>query len=182
MSLLTFCLGSPSSAPPSAAPTPRIVDTSSNAAVSLVRGWLGTCMAEHKQCNIRARTLLPSRLVDVSNHRVRLADTEGKEGAYLALSHCWGRNQIVQTKDANIAERMEDIPWDLLSKTFQDAIIFTWKLGYRYIWIDSLVSHRQPRLNPAPFSHCIVSALYKTTPETGKSRYRKWPKYSAARS
>lgn len=119
--------------------------------MSLARGWLDTCIAEHTQCNIRARTPLPSRLVDVSNHRVRLVNTEGKEGAYLALSHCWGRNQIVQTKNANITERMEDIPWDLLSKTFKDAIIFTWKLGYRYIWIDSLVSHRQLRLGLSSF-------------------------------
>ena len=33
---------------------------------------------------------------------------------------------------------MNEIPWDVLPKTFQDAINFVRLLGHRYIWIDSL--------------------------------------------
>ena len=117
-----------------------ILDTSSYSAVKLVRGWMQECLSKHEECSISNEVLLPSRLLDVSNHRVKLVSTEGQEGFYLALSHCWGPKPIVMTLRANIEDRMVDIPWLSLSKTFQDAIILTWKLGYRYIWIDSLVS------------------------------------------
>jgi Heterokaryon incompatibility protein (HET) len=152
------------------APTSRIVDTSSYSVVRLVRGLLEQCMTQHPQCHIPAQTPLPSRLLEVANRRVRLVETEGHEGAYLALSHCWGRTQIVQTKTANVAERMRDIPWGLLSKTFQDAIIFTWKLGYRYIWIDSLVRPRSLRLSFASPFHLlrlliILSVYHSGRPE-----------------
>jgi len=122
-----------------AEPEPTIRDTSSYAAMKLVQGWIQTCLGEHEACEIRHRTAFPPRLLDVSNHSVKLVLTEGQEGSYLALSHCWGLTQIIRTERANIKDRMQGIPWQKLSKTFQDAIIFTWKLGYRYIWIDSLV-------------------------------------------
>jgi hypothetical protein len=117
----------------------RIADSSSYTAVRLVREWMNECLSKHDECNVGSDVLLPSRLLDVSNHRVNLVDTEGLEGTYLALSHSWGPKPIITTIRANIEDRMADIPWVSLSKTFQDAIIFTWKLGYRYIWIDSLV-------------------------------------------
>lgn len=121
-------------------PKRRIMDTSSYNVVELVQGWLKTCLEEHEECMIPKISILPSRLIEVSNHRAKLCNTEGKMGAYLALSHCWGLNPIIKTLKNNIEERMNDIPWNSLSKTFQDAILFTWRLGYRYIWIDSLVS------------------------------------------
>ncbi|KAH7234651.1 heterokaryon incompatibility protein-domain-containing protein, partial [Fusarium redolens] len=64
--------------------------------------------------------------------------TKGEIGRYVALSHCWGRNPVVRTLRANIRDHKENIPWPSLSKTFQDAIIFTWRLGFHYLWIDSL--------------------------------------------
>ena len=33
---------------------------------------------------------------------------------------------------------LQEIQLDILPQTFQDAIHITWKLGYRYVWIDSL--------------------------------------------
>ena len=44
---------------------------------------------------------------------------------------------LITTID-NIRRLEESIPWDKLSKTFQDAIILTLKLGINYLWIDSL--------------------------------------------
>lgn len=46
--------------------------------------------------------------------------------------------QIVRTTKATIEQMKRGIPWASLSKTFQDAIILTRKLGVQYIWIDSL--------------------------------------------
>ncbi|WAO91487.1 HET domain-containing protein [Fusarium falciforme] len=39
---------------------------------------------------------------------------------------------------ATLTERKSNIPWESLPKTFQDAISLVRKLGYQYIWIDSL--------------------------------------------
>jgi hypothetical protein len=38
----------------------------------------------------------------------------------------------------NLGTHRDGIPWSALSKTFQDAATLTSRLGYRYLWIDSL--------------------------------------------
>ena len=123
------------------------MDTSSYEVVELARGWLTKCQQEHEECNIAKKAPLPTRLIEVGNYRAKLCNTEGKIGGYLALSHCWGLKPIIRTDKASIADWMVDIPWTSLSKTFQDAIIFTWKLGFKYIWIDSLVCLNHSRLS-----------------------------------
>ena len=114
------------------------MDTSSYAAVELAKSWLGACIQRHEGCAIPERTPLPRRVLDISNHRVRLRETNGKMGSYVALSHCWGPKPIVMTVRSNYESHLSDIPWSALSKTFQDCITFAWRLEYRYVWIDSL--------------------------------------------
>jgi len=38
----------------------------------------------------------------------------------------------------NLQDMQEDIPFNSLSRTFQEAIFTTRRLGFRYLWIDSL--------------------------------------------
>jgi hypothetical protein len=59
---------------------------------------------------------------------------------YLTLSHCWGKKEFITLKKDNIEGLLgpSGIPPEGLSKTFREAIYTTKKLGYRYIWIDSL--------------------------------------------
>jgi hypothetical protein len=45
---------------------------------------------------------------------------------------------MLTTTRETFLRRKSAIPWSLLSKTFKDAIIVTYELGLRYIWIDSL--------------------------------------------
>jgi len=45
---------------------------------------------------------------------------------------------IITTTKNTLAEHLRKIPWENLSKTFQDALTITHELGYQYIWIDSL--------------------------------------------
>ena len=42
------------------------------------------------------------------------------------------------TTSATLEQRKSGIPFDIIPKTFQDAIKFTARLGIRYIWIDTL--------------------------------------------
>jgi hypothetical protein len=68
----------------------------------------------------------------------RLFITEGATGKYATLSHCWGKIRFLTTTTESIKKYTTCIPFKKLTKTFQDAIIITRKLGLQYIWIDSL--------------------------------------------
>jgi hypothetical protein len=69
---------------------------------------------------------------------VRLINAESHHTPYVCLSHRWGNVTFIQTTKANLAEFEQHIPWRNLTKTFQEAMIITYGLGLRYIWIDSL--------------------------------------------
>jgi hypothetical protein len=60
------------------------------------------------------------------------------KGDYATLSHCWGSKQIITATRQSIAAFRTNVPWDQLSKTFQDAILISQALGLSYLWIDSL--------------------------------------------
>ncbi|KAL5373840.1 hypothetical protein DPSP01_012375 [Paraphaeosphaeria sporulosa] len=121
--------------------------TGSDASLELAGYWLKTCLDTHDKCrhesNSGANSWLPTRLIDVANDTIRLIETKeavhaGDDRRYVSLSHCWGRVQIIRTLVKNLQEHKNRIDPKLLSKTFQEAVHVVRKLGYRYIWIDSL--------------------------------------------
>jgi hypothetical protein len=57
---------------------------------------------------------------------------------YLTLSHVWGDANILKLQVSTIDTMKTSIPLQDLPQTFQDAITITRRLGYEYIWIDSL--------------------------------------------
>ena len=57
---------------------------------------------------------------------------------YVALSHCWGKTNTAILKKRTLRTMTNGIDWSKLPKTFQDAIYVTRRLGFRYLWIDSL--------------------------------------------
>ncbi|KAK5677194.1 hypothetical protein LTS10_010383 [Elasticomyces elasticus] len=116
----------------------RITNTSSYATVERIKEWMRTCGEEHHLCAIPPASVSPLRVVEVSNHRAKVVYSDGVVAPYLTLSHCWGSSPVIRLLRENIHALQEDIPWTSLSKTFQDAILLTWRLGFRYIWIDSL--------------------------------------------
>ncbi|KAF2096686.1 HET-domain-containing protein, partial [Rhizodiscina lignyota] len=69
---------------------------------------------------------------------VKVVETGRQPGTYVALSHCWGTQQIITTRTENIEDHKKAIDFQQLSKTFQDAVTVTRKLGQRFLWIDSL--------------------------------------------
>ncbi len=88
---------------------------------------------------------LPFRVVDVGSaphngpHPPHLVTTHYKStGRYLTLSHFWGKVKPPRTTLATRDAWHTALPWDQLSKTFQDAIRLTRELGERFLWIDSL--------------------------------------------
>jgi hypothetical protein len=116
----------------------RIEDTSTDEAMTLIKGWLQECMESHDQCQIPDASVLPKRVLSISDGQVRLIETDGQVAPYLTLSHCWGRPPFTQMTSRNLDLLKREIPWTWLSKSFQDAIIITHRLGFQYLWIDGL--------------------------------------------
>lgn len=67
-----------------------------------------------------------------------LYESQGEEAKYIALSHCWGKKLFIKTTISTLKNRKKQIHWRSLSKTFQDAVTITRRLGIEYLWIDSL--------------------------------------------
>jgi hypothetical protein len=117
-------------------------DTASYAAYVRVVDWLRECREKHTKCRASYEPALPSRVLDLvkldQTSTIKLLETGGMRGEYVCLSHCWGNAQLITTERKTLELRKAGIPWDALSKTFQDAIVFTRCLQVRYLWIDSL--------------------------------------------
>lgn len=112
----------------------------SPAALSKISSWIHRCTTEHAACRTAGLSSpLPTRVVDVSDPaNVKLIESSGMTDRYLCLSHCWGEHQPLRTLTSNYADHLSSIPWSQIPETFQDAITLTRKLGFSYIWIDSL--------------------------------------------
>lgn len=112
-----------------------------------INSWLKDCRNKHEACcssggRILANdsTPLPRRVLDVSppDCDLRLYESNGEKHRYVCLSHRWGDSQPLSTTSATLEARKQSIPWEIVPKTFQDAVDMTRKLGIRYLWIDSL--------------------------------------------
>lgn len=75
---------------------------------------------------------------------MRLVDTASFDGInlkeYLTLSHCWGKphEEFVLLRKSNLEAFKKSIVLDDLAPNFRHAILTTARLGFRYLWIDSL--------------------------------------------
>ncbi|OAL48914.1 HET-domain-containing protein [Pyrenochaeta sp. DS3sAY3a] len=86
-------------------------------------------------------TSLPTRVIDVGDEPFsipRLRTSNGEQGAYIALSYCWGTCEVVKTLSMNIESFHQALPLDRLPQTIKDAITVTKRLGFRYLWVDAL--------------------------------------------
>ena len=67
---------------------------------------------------------------------VTVNDTEIPK--YAALSHRWGHSGQLKTTRQSYMSHLEEIPYDLLPKTFQDAAHLALMVDVAHLWIDSL--------------------------------------------
>jgi hypothetical protein len=120
-------------------------NTANDVAMERLLTWLTKCEAEHSSCQ-HTKTVPPSRLIKVSDNGElpRVIETgrrnqEDKDLSYVCLSHRWGastRNSSLYT--SNKSNYMTGIPLDALPRLFKDVFHVVRKLGYSYVWIDSL--------------------------------------------
>jgi hypothetical protein len=96
-------------------------------------------MRTHSACAQTGGKHLPTRVLRIDGPGdVKLHVTADEVSQYVCLSHCWGKLPIITTTSSNLERFQQQIPWRDLPKTFQDAISFSLRLGFRYLWIDSL--------------------------------------------
>jgi hypothetical protein len=120
------------------------ITTASTATIDLAKRWLNECLHQHPACARVAdssKWRLPRRFINVTDGGLRVCDTVNLSEAnprYVSLSHCWGKKPIIRLLQSNLDQLYRRIDFADLSKTFQDSVILTRRLGYSYIWIDSL--------------------------------------------
>lgn len=168
-------------------------DTLSEHSVLLARGWLTECCQSHLACNDTTLTAawFPTRLLHIKEipnkqYHVRLVNTarERPSGPYATLSHRWGQADYLQLTRDTSPVFSEAIPMLKLSKTFQDAISITSRLGIDYLWIDSLCImqdkddlsdwlHEASLMDKVyRYSHCNISASVSLDGSQGLCRKR----------
>jgi len=80
--------------------------------------------------------------VGTATEAPRLIETNGKRDIYVALSYCWEPSPPghppFRLLQSNKSELERGIELSALPPTIQDAIDFTRRLGFHYIWIDRL--------------------------------------------
>nr|OQO32632.1 hypothetical protein B0A51_00010 [Rachicladosporium sp. CCFEE 5018] len=110
--------------------------------VEYFRVYLEKCMLEHTECSGTIGNNLPTRVLDVDgmseSGSLKLMNSTGRSGRYVALSYCWGLSTPFCTTKATLHERLSDIAFDALPRIYQDAVKVTRGLSLRYLWIDAL--------------------------------------------
>ncbi|KAI9640558.1 hypothetical protein NHQ30_010856 [Ciborinia camelliae] len=112
--------------------------------IKCVDKWILKCNSQkHKSCKVPEYSTLPTRVLDLgdpsSNSKIKLFVTNKHVDQYISLSYCWGNiENTLKTTKGNLQDHINGIPWGVLPKTFQDAIILTKALKIRYLWIDAL--------------------------------------------
>ena len=122
-----------------------ISQPASEEAYDKMRSWYDTCRDRHDICNERSFGKGPSRLLLIDRNSTDIANTvrlvecdEGIPPSYVALSHCWGESNHLQTTSDSLDKHTAGIEVTSLSRTFRDAIAICQQLGESYLWIDSL--------------------------------------------
>jgi hypothetical protein len=126
-------------------PEHRPLQPGSDEAYERIRSWYEACRDDHDICNERGVGKGPSRLLFIGQQppdrriTVRLVTCDtGVPPSYVALSHCWGASNHLQTTLDNLDEHTVEIDIASLSRTFRDAIAICQYLDESFLWIDSL--------------------------------------------
>lgn len=110
--------------------------------MEIAKEWLHMCETSHLECLGTDVSELPTRVIDVGIREdwmdLRITQSRKERAAYIALSHCWGGPITPMLTSKTIYNFQDRLPFLELPANFRDAITITRRLGFRYLWIDSL--------------------------------------------
>jgi Heterokaryon incompatibility protein (HET) len=144
--------------------------TASDWTIGLAKFWLQSCINDHVRCP-KPSNYRPTRLLDLTEPaRVRVRETRHlSDVEYLTLSHCWGGANMFLLESSTADSLFSGVELSTMPKTFRDAMNITTRLGYNYLWIDSLCIMqdsnedwmRESRMMDQIYRHsvCTISAL-----------------------
>jgi hypothetical protein len=118
------------------------------AEVSRISKWLEECRQHHRKCipTHQNGTLRGLRVIDCIG---RCVVTAPAACSYVALSYVWGESLGYEQLFSNVETNN-------LPQTIQDSIEVTWKLGFRYLWVDRYVCIQHSPKSPALLIRCLV--------------------------
>ncbi|KAI0449114.1 heterokaryon incompatibility protein-domain-containing protein [Xylaria acuta] len=157
-----------------------------------LKTWMSRCETKHEYC-CKASTFFPARVIDVQDAELGIVRLRNREHIklglynewasqkptpesasttyppYWTLSHRWGDpKDILQLTKKVEKDFRKSISIDDLSPTFRDATLLVRRLGFSYIWIDSLCIFQDSlsdwqreandMVNIYRNSHCNISA------------------------
>lgn len=128
-----------------------VVSTDSAPMQTLIDHWMSSC-TNHPLCNsynldqAHQPKEMPHRLLAIHERGdslvVKLWEPclEDDPVPYATLSHCWGESAqgFLKLTYSEIPRLTAGLALEELPTTYADAVRMTWRLGKRYIWIDSL--------------------------------------------
>jgi hypothetical protein len=97
--------------------------------------WMEECEDSHAECVLLTSVLLPTRVLQVHAHEdtfivKQVKPTESRQhGSYTALSYVWGARPTPRLLRSTCSAFLENIAYDDLPKTMQDAVRNTCVLG-----------------------------------------------------
>lgn len=119
-------------------------DTASTKSTEWAIDRVHHCQSKCTECR-RPVGPLPSRILDVGipgevdlQDDLQLREGSGERSQYACLSHRWGHIPLFRLFSSNLEALKRNVSFAQLPGTFQDAIMFTRKVGLRYLWIDAL--------------------------------------------
>lgn len=116
--------------------------TGSDLAFSRLTTWFQTCSNQHVKYGAKNNRSLPHRVLFVGNQAettIQLVEDATSTAPYVCLSHRWGPDTgKVCLGKSNLNNFKAGILVTSLPQLFQDVIIVVWRLGLKYLWIDSL--------------------------------------------
>jgi hypothetical protein len=124
----------------------------------------------HSKCNRSIdHKWFPTRVIAVGSIaepdlRLLVTNPASPVSSYATLSHCWGKLRIKQLLLSNLPTLVNGIVFAELSKTFQDAIVITRRLGLKFLWIDSVYSNATCNLAATTADDSGAGCFYERNP------------------
>lgn len=115
--------------------------TTSDECFETIRQWIRDCKENHQACILPSASQLPARLLYLGGPNPQLVENIHEQAEYLALSYCWGdssENPFLKTYGNTLESHKKCIMLGAMPQNFRDAIYVSKRLGYNYLWIDSL--------------------------------------------
>jgi len=154
----------------------------------LVRRWMHHYLCNHPTCHDAYKIREPPSehffLIDTQKLCVRLAPSdpftnETLDNVYVALSYCWGLatsgDSLRHTKENSaFLETEGSLASHVVPRTIRDAMLFTKKLGFRYLWVDALcivqdddaIKSKQINKMDAVYSCAVLTIIAASSPSS----------------